>query len=115
MAHMADKRKTPRFRKRYKVNIIVNQGNRTAFSDDISATGIFLRTLSVSQPGSKLQLEIELEPEQIVALEGIVMWAKKVPGNMFHLVPKSGMGIHILGFLKGEEHYLNAVEQLNRK
>jgi hypothetical protein len=40
------------------------------------------------------------------------MWAKKVPQNMFHLVKKSGMGVRILRFDSGEEHFNNLFENL---
>jgi hypothetical protein len=45
-----------------------------------------------------------------VEIEARVMWAKKVPQNLFHIVKKSGMGIRFLRFHSGEDHFNNYFE-----
>jgi hypothetical protein len=102
---VSDNRSPVRHKKRFSVHFGVEEANRVAFTEDISMTGIFIRSLNVCPPNTKIKLELLLEDKNKVVLEGRVMWAKKVPQNLFHLVKKSGMGVHILRFLSGEEHY----------
>jgi hypothetical protein len=102
---VSDHRRPVRHKKRLSAHFGVGEANRVAFTEDLSMTGIFIRSLNVCPPNTKIKLEFLLENENKVVLEGRVMWAKKVPQNLFHLVRKSGMGVHILRFLSGEEHY----------
>lgn len=100
-----DKREPTRFKKRIRVNFGIDGASRVAFTEDISKTGVFLRSANVCNPDTKLTLEFLLENGEVVKLEGRVMWAKKVPQNLFHLVKKSGMGVRILRFYSGEEQF----------
>ncbi|NVN89966.1 MAG: PilZ domain-containing protein [Desulfuromonadales bacterium] len=102
---MSDKRSPTRHKKRFSVHFGVEEANRVAFTEDVSLTGMFLRSLNVCPPNTKIRIEFLLENENSVVLEARVMWAKKVPQNLFHLVKKSGMGVRILRFHSGEEHF----------
>jgi len=109
---MTDFTRPARHKKRLSVRFGVGDVNRVAFTEDISMNGIFIRSLNVCTPNTKIKLEFVLDDEHKVALEGRVMWAKKVPQNLFHLVKKSGMGVHIVRFLSGEEHFRRYCENM---
>lgn len=100
-----EKREPARFKKRIRVNFGIDGANRVAFTEDISRTGVFIRSANVCIPDTKLTLEFLLDSGEIVKLDGRVMWAKKVPQNLFHLVKKSGMGVRIIRFYSGEEQF----------
>ena len=47
-----------------------------------------------------------------VELEARVMWAKRVPANLFHLVKKSGLGVRFLHFNSGEAAFDDFFENI---
>jgi hypothetical protein len=102
-----EKRAPIRLKKRLRVNFGIDETNRAAFTEDISTTGVFIRSANVCTPDTRLSIEFLLDDGEIIKLEGRVMWAKKVPQNLFHLVKKSGMGIRILKFHSGQDRFLN--------
>ena len=55
-------------------------------------------------PGHELLVEIQGEMDTPIRLVGRIQWAKKVPPTMMR-ISKGGMGIHIIRFDSGEEHY----------
>ena len=89
-----DHRASQRAKRRMMVKFGTDKADRTAFTGDVSATGIFLRTNSVVAPGTVLQIEIEF-PERNWSLWGRVAWAKKVPSQLAHVLP-CGMGIEFV-------------------
>jgi hypothetical protein len=102
---LSDKRTPMRHKKRFSVHFGIEEASRVAFTEDISVTGMFIKSLNVCPPNTKIIIEFSLEDTSRVVLEARVMWAKKVPQNLFHLVKKSGMGVRILRFQSGEELY----------
>lgn len=104
---MSDKRDKHRTKKR--ISLIFGSGDelqRRAFSEDLSPLGMFIKTANVSNPNTLLKIEL-LHGEQVIRLDARVMWAKRVPQNLFHLVKKSGMGVRIIRFHSGQELYLD--------
>lgn len=101
---MADKRDIQRLKKRLAIRFGTDEPSRLAFTEDISRTGLFVKTTNICRPGSLIRIAMELEGT-VVELEGRVMWAKKVPPQMIHLVKKSGMGVRIVRFISGAEAY----------
>jgi c-di-GMP-binding flagellar brake protein YcgR len=99
-----DKRDIVRLKKRITVRFGIEEPNRVAFTEDISGTGMFIKTPNICPPNTKIRIEFEVANNK-VELEARVMWAKKVPQNLFHLVKKSGMGVRFLRFYSGEEHF----------
>jgi len=106
---MTEKRIIRRLKKRLTVRFGINDVNRMAFSEDISTTGMFIKTANVCPPNSRIRIEFTVD-NHLIQADARVMWAKKVPQNLFHLVKKSGMGIRFLRFQTGEEHYLRFLE-----
>jgi hypothetical protein len=86
-----EKRITERKRRRLTVRFGANSPERTGFTRNISATGIFIQTNLPLPPGTILHVEIAF-PERTFALRGRVVWAKKVPAQLAHVI-ECGMGI----------------------
>lgn len=104
---MSDKRDKQRTRKR--VALEFGPGGavaRKAFSEDLSPLGMFIKTANVSNPNTVLRIELQ-HNDQLISLDARVMWAKRVPQNLFHLAKKGGMGVRIIRFHSGYEHYLD--------
>ena len=110
---LAEKRNPTRLKKRITVRFGIEEASRVAFTEDISLTGLFIKSANVYPPNTKIRIEFSPDDVNNVVLEARVMWAKKVPQNLFHLVKKSGMGVRILRFYSGEEHFLQFCETLN--
>lgn len=109
---MAEKRVPIRHKKRLSVRFGAEKPTRVAFSEDISVGGLFIRCLNVYPPNTKIMIEFVLDNGQRVVLEARVMWAKMVPQNLFHLAKKCGMGVRILRFVDGEEHFRQHCERM---
>jgi hypothetical protein len=108
---MADKRDIRRQKKRLSVRFGTDDASRVAFSEDISPTGMFIKTANIFPPNTRIKLDIDISGNS-VQMEARVMWAKKVPQNLFHLVKKSGMGVRFLKFISGEDHLNRYFEEL---
>ncbi|NTV49944.1 MAG: pilus assembly protein PilZ [Geobacteraceae bacterium] len=100
---MADKRDIRRIKKRITINFSDDKVVKVGFTQDISMIGMFIHTPYVLPPNSKIKIKIILPEGDVVELMAVVMWAKKVPPNLFHLAKKSGMGVRFLRFNSGEE------------
>ena len=108
---MACKRDITRLKKRLTVRFGIDEATRVAFSEDISMNGMFIKTPNICTPNTKIKIEFEIDNTKIELLAR-VMWAKKVPQNLFHLVKKSGMGVRFLRFQCGEEFFTTYFENL---
>lgn len=108
---MGEKRFDKRVRRRFALRFGTDEATRLAFTEDISPTGMFIKTVNIAAPGSKLVVTLILQDDQVVTLEGRVMWAKRVPPQMIRLVKKSGLGLKIERFIDGEELYRKLCEK----
>ena len=99
-----DKRKDTRFRKRLTLKFGVDDTSKIGFTEDISDTGIFIRSATPMAPNTILTVEIKTLKDEFIRLKGRIMWARKVPMNMMHRV-KGGMGLRITEFIDNEEIY----------
>ena len=99
-----DNRFIVRLKKRLKVHFGIEEANRVAFSENVSHTGMFIRTPNIYPPNTRIRIEFELANNK-VEIEARVMWAKKAPPNLFHLVKKSGMGVCFLSIQSGADHF----------
>jgi len=104
VAEKRDKRRHPR---RATVKFGTDEPVRTGFTEDLSFEGMFIKSTAVLPPKTRLNIEISVPDKGVIRMEGIVMWAKKVPTNLFHLVKKGGMGVKIEKFLSGEDLYVD--------
>ncbi len=110
---MPDKRIINRHKKRLTLKFGIEAPNKVAFTEDISAHGLFIKTVNILPLGSRVRVEITMPDGVTVLLEGMVRWSKRVPPQMIHLVRKSGFGIMITRFLGGEENYRNLIAELH--
>jgi len=99
-----ERRDLKRHRKRLQLRFGPDGPSRVGFTEDISDTGIFVRSAFVHNPGSMLHLYLNVSGQQDVVMTVRVMWARKVPPNLMNKV-KGGMGVRILTFLEGESTY----------
>ena len=109
---MEDKRDTRRLRKRMTLRFGIDNPVRLAFTEDLSTTGLFIKTTNICPPGSKIVVELSPNDTDQVRLECRVMWAKKVPPQMIHLVKKSGMGVKVLRVLEGDASFQQFCDEL---
>ena len=110
-----EKRVPLRHKKRFSVRFGVGETNRIAFTEDLSVGGLFIKTLNVLPPNTKIILELELDDAGKILLNARVMWARKVPNNLFHLAKKAGMGVRIIRFINGEEEYRKLCNSLSAR
>lgn len=107
---MAEDRYKKRHRKRISVNFGIESVAKYGFTDDINHDGLFIRSAVVVKPGVIIKVEIK-QPQGLIALNGEVRWAKKVPPNVLHKL-KGGMGVQIKSFLAGEDLYYALCDEL---
>lgn len=110
---MAEKRDLGRHRKRLTLRFGIGEPVRLGFTEDISTTGIFIKTTNVCTPGTIVTVELVINDDVKVLLEARVMWAKRVPPQMINLVKKSGMGVRINKFISGEAEYMSLCEEFS--
>jgi Tfp pilus assembly protein PilZ len=91
MSESGEKRKLKRAKRRVMVRYGTRTTEKTAFTKNVSETGMFLQTNAVFKPGTTIQVQAEF-PDQTFTMWARVVWAKKVPPQLAHILG-SGMGI----------------------
>ena len=86
-----DKRDINRAKKRLRVRYGVDGPEKTAFTRNLSETGLFIGTNQVFKPGSTILVEVHF-PDQTFTMWARVIWARKVPAQLAHIV-NCGMGV----------------------
>lgn len=109
---MADQRDIKRIKKRFSIRFGIDEAVRVGFTEDISTTGMFIKTPHVITPNSRIIIRFDLPDAAGVELEARVMWAKKVPANLFHLIKKSGMGVRFLSFNAGKDAFYDYFKKI---
>jgi len=112
---MPEKRDTKRMNKRLAIRFGTDAPTRLAFTEDVSAHGLFIKTTNLCTPGTRIHIELTLPGDDAVFLEGMVRWTKKVPPQAIHLVKKSGMGVMITKFIAGESAYREFIAGLHSR
>jgi len=107
---MADKRGLKRMRRRLSLRFGADAPVRVAFTEDVTDTGLFIKTTNLYPPGTRVAIELIMPDESKVRIAGSVRWTKKVPPNMIHLAKKAGMGVKILRVESGEEDFRRFLE-----
>ena len=92
----ADRRLAPRVLVDFEVDYAMEDNYLFAYITDISETGIFVRTTSPEQPGTRLNLRFRPDDSSPqVEVEGVVIWVNPFrPGAPDNLHP--GMGIRFV-------------------
>jgi len=102
---MADSRLERRNKKRLSVKFGYDKLEHAGYTSDVTSRGFFLESRIVYKTGVELNCELRTRSGGIILIKGRVQWAKKGAMRHNHIM-KSGMGIYILKFLKGEDVYL---------
>lgn len=99
--------------KRLTIKLQVNFGDRRldnmGFTDDISASGIFIKTAVVFPSNTILGIEISLPGDETARMKGIVNWSKGVAPNLVWATKDAGMGVKITEFIQGKDCYYNTL------
>ena len=82
------------------------KADRTAFTKNVSTTGLHIQTNHVFKPGTTLQIEIHM-PDKVFSMWARVAWAKKVPAQLAHVL-ECGMG---LSFVNPSPEWLDHFKQ----
>jgi hypothetical protein len=80
-------RNAMRIKKRLKVTVISGDKRYVRYTEDISAEGLFIRTLNLFPKNTLLTIELELPSGEILSLHG-----QMVPQHEFE---RNGMGIQL--------------------
>src|SRR5262245_3541806 len=86
-----EKRTRNRAKRRMMVRYGLSSPEKTAFTKNLSETGLFLLTNQVFKPGTTIQVQIQF-PKETFSLWAKVVWAKVVPPSLAHVL-ECGMGI----------------------
>ena len=111
---MAENRFKKRHRKRFSLNFGIDKAEKLGFTDDINHDGLFIRSAAVVKPGEAIKIEINPPQGGLIAIQGKVCWARKVPPNVLNKL-KGGMGVQIKSFLAGQELYHALCDELVEK
>ncbi len=102
---MPDSRLEQRNKKRLSVKFGYDKLEHIGYLSDVSPQGFFVESRIVYKSGIVLNCELTTRNGEIILIEGRMQWSKKRAMRHNHIM-KSGMGIYILKFLKGEDVYL---------
>lgn len=95
---MAEKPRSNSRPSRAKRRLLVKYGlstaDKTAFTKNLSETGLFIQTNSVFKPGTTIHVAIQF-PQETVSMWAKVVWAKVVPPQLSHIL-ECGMGVHFI-------------------
>jgi len=89
-----NKRRQARARRRIMVKYGLTTADKTAFTKNLSETGLFLGTNSVFKPGTTIQVQIQF-PKETFSMWAEVVWAKVVPPQLAHVL-ECGMGVRFI-------------------
>ena len=92
----------PRKKRRFLVEFSLQGTSCTGFSHDVSASGIFVRSVRLPDLGTNLTLSVHLPGGKRFMVRCKVVRTRKVPGNLSTLLP-SGFAVRITS--APEEYY----------
>jgi hypothetical protein len=95
---MAEKRRSKRHARRLKVRF--GESGQAAFTNsgltnDVSATGLFVVSSATPKPGTRLHLEVMMQGEKPLFIEGVVTRQVLVPPELRQVV-RAGFGVRYL-------------------
>jgi len=103
---LSDSRCEKRYKKRLSVKFGHDKLDHIGYLSDISSQGFFVESRAIYKSGVVINLELTTRDGAKILVEGKVQWSKKGNPRLNHIM-KSGMGIYIQEFLKGEDAYLS--------
>lgn len=105
---MPEKRTFPRKKKRLVVDFVADGSRHTGFTWDLSFTGLNIASSFLPGIGAKLSANLHLPDGKMVACEGRVVRAKRVPSA---LAASAGHGfsVEISGYFEEYFRYLSTL------
>lgn len=92
-----------------KVSFGDSQLNNMGFTEDISSSGIFIKSAVVYPSNTELGIELIMPDGEVVRIKGLVNWSKGVAPNLVWAIKDAGMGVKIIKIIQGQEHYYRAL------
>lgn len=86
-----EKRVKNRTKRRLMVRFGTSAAEKTAFTKNVSETGLFVQTNAVFKPGTTIQVQLQF-PDKKFSMWARVVWAKTVPPQLAHIL-ECGMGV----------------------
>lgn len=84
---MAEKRDSPRRRCRVLVDFDTTLSRTTGFTNDVSRSGMFVRTIRIPRIGKVIRALLHLPGGKTVPIEGTVVRSFRAPGALRALIP----------------------------
>ncbi len=103
-----EKRRNRRYARRFRVRFGEKQLSHSGFTGDVSATGMFVVTSPVPKLGTRLHVEVTIDNERLLYVEGVVARMALVAPEL-RSVMKGGFGLR---FLTGAELMAEMVPHL---
>jgi hypothetical protein len=91
---MTEKRRQSRKKRRFLIQVETPGVITTGFTYDMSAEGIFIRSIRIPLPGSTVTARLSLPDGKRLALRGWVQRSYRAPGALSRLIP-SGFGLRL--------------------
>jgi len=92
---MKERRKARRFGKRLQVRFGEAGFDHTGFTQDVSASGMFVVSTTLPALGQRVHLQVHATPSQAVHFEGVVQRHKQAP-RALQAYAKNGFGVRFL-------------------
>ncbi len=89
-----ENRKQPRVEKLLVVRYQHGQDQHEFFTNDLSASGMYIMTSATYEPGTELEIEV-IDGDRRVKVHGVVRWSKKIPLFSGKAL-EGGMGIEVV-------------------
>ena len=84
---MAEKRESPRRRRRLVVDFDTTVSRTTGFTNDLSRSGMFVRTVRIPRIGKVIRAVLHAPGGLTVPVEGTVVRTFRAPGALRGLIP----------------------------
>ncbi len=91
---MKERRRHARVKKRVSCTIISGGRRYTGVCLDVSPQGVFVQTSAKLDPGTTVDLELGIGPEEALQMQARVARSKLVPAEL-RSIAKGGLGLHI--------------------
>ena len=86
-----EKRIVNRAKRRVMVKYGSSAVDKTAFTKNVSETGLYVHTNQVFKPGTTIHVQLQF-PDRMFSMWARVVWAKAVPPQLAHVL-ECGMGV----------------------
>jgi len=107
---LMERRKSPRINKRLEIKF-QTVTEYTAITNDLSETGLFIRTNKAISTGSIVDLKLNLPNSQELFLTGKIIRSIKALPGIFNPLKSSGLGVQLINPPASYISYLNSIRE----